>query len=80
VPAYALGQYTCLAIPKAYAADPASVGMARNPTPTIPTVNKAAANFPATGRTASAAEREVSMCVNPVTVEGDGGCCDDKKH
>jgi hypothetical protein len=54
--------------------------MARNLTPTIPTVNKAAANFPATGRTASAAQREVSMCVNPVTVEGDGGCCDDKKH
>lgn len=43
---------------KAYAADPASVGIARNPTPTIPTVNKVAANLPAKGRRASAAARE----------------------
>ena len=36
--------------------------MARNPTLTLPTGNKAAANFPAKGHTASAAQREVSMC------------------
>src|SRR5271166_420707 len=50
---------------KAYAVDPASVGMARNPTPTIPTVNRVAANLPASGRRASAAWRVVSMCVMP---------------
>jgi hypothetical protein len=53
--------------------------MTRNSIPTIPTVNKAAANFLARGRWASAALREVSMCVNPVAVAGAGGYQDDKK-
>jgi hypothetical protein len=35
------------------------------PTPTMPTVNRVAANLPARGRRASAAWRVVSMCVMP---------------
>lgn len=50
---------------KAYAVEPAKVGMARNPTPTIPRLNRVAAKLPAKGRRASAAWREVSIFVMP---------------
>jgi hypothetical protein len=65
---------------KAYAIDPASVGMARNPTPTIPKVNRVAAKLPA-----KRPERFSSLarCFNirhTVPIEGNGRGEDNKKH
>jgi len=57
-----------------YAADPASVRIATNPTRTMPTVNRVAAKLPARGPSASAAWREVSMWVMPSRLKGNGSC------
>jgi hypothetical protein len=51
---------------KAYAVDPASVGMARRSVPMTSAVKRIAAQSPAKGRNASAASREVSISVAPL--------------